>query len=91
MKQITVKRAIEALNWIHNNAHEEVGTVYHPHKMDENGFPLKTHMYFRNHFETMRVPQELCAEVFSMIRPNRRKFDTRMFALRRAARLRIGV
>ncbi len=90
MKQITVKRVVEALYWIHNNEHHIVGTEFHPTKKDENGRDVTTHVYFQNHFEKLRVPQSLVAEVFSFIRPNRRKFDTRMYALTRAAKIQVS-
>lgn len=86
MKQKTVKTAIEAWHWINNNAHQEVGTEYHATKLDGEGLPLRTHMFFKNYFETMRVPEALCSEVFSMIAPNKRAFDTRMFALKAGAK-----
>jgi len=88
--QITVKRAVEAWNWIHNNAHEEVGTEYHARKCDSDGAPLRTHVYFKNYHDIMRVPESLVDEVMTGVRTNRRKFDTRMFALTAKARERIG-
>lgn len=83
MKQITIKRAVEALYWIHNNAHHEVGTDYHPVTGEA------THIYYRNYHEKMRVPMALTAEVGKFIRPNKRKFDTRMFALTQAGKMRV--
>lgn len=91
MTQITVGRAVEAWNWIYNNSHEEVGTVYHPRKCDGEGRPLRTHVYFKNYHDTMRVPDALLDEVMAGLRPNTRKFDTRMYALKPNARRAIGV
>lgn len=87
MKQITVKRAVEALYWLHNNAHFEAGAEFHPTKVDDKGRPLATHMFYRNNFEKLRVPAALMTEVSKYIRPNTRPFDTRMFALTRAGKM----
>jgi len=87
MTQRTAKRLVEALYWIHNNAHHEVGTEYHPTKCDDEGRALKTHMFFRNHHDTSRVPVAMLPELFKLIRPNKRAFDTRMYALTRKGRL----
>lgn len=81
MKQRTAKSVVEALDWIHNNAHPEVGTDYHPVRGDE-----MTHVYFKNYFEKMRIPIDMYPEVSKLIRPNKRAFDTRMFALTRKGR-----
>lgn len=86
VKQYTVKRAVEAWNWIHNNEHHIVGTDYSKTRLDDDGHPLRIAMYFQNYHEKMRVPERLCSEVFAQIRPNKRKFDSRMFALRPKAR-----
>lgn len=90
MKQKTVKRAVEAWYWIRNNAHEEVGSVYHHSKKDEKGLPVRTHVYFKNYHEVMKVPESLVSEVFAGIVPNRAKFDTRMYALTKKSRLAVG-
>lgn len=90
MAQITAQRAVEAWHWIANNPHEEVGTEYHDTKVDGQGHPVRTHIYMRNYHDKLRIPEALIAEVFAGIMPNRRKFDTRMYALRKSARERIG-
>lgn len=84
MKQVTVKSALEAWKWIHNNGHYEVGLEY---KTDKNGLDTNEILavFFRNHQEKMRVPAKLREEVFSQIQPNTRKFDTRMYALKPTA------
>lgn len=75
MKQRTVKRGVEALYWINNNSHHEVGLEF-------NKDNVETHQYFKNYHEKIRVPIGLMREEVSpYIRPNKRKFDTRMFAL----------
>lgn len=91
MKQRTVKRAVEALNWLHNNPHHIAGKDFHPTKRDENGRKVVTHFYYQNYHERMRVPVALAAEVAKYIRPNTRKFDTRMFALTAAGKREICV
>lgn len=85
MKQITAKRAIEALYWLHNNAHHEVGCEW---PRDKPNAPVgeHTHIFYRNHLEKLRVPIALMPEVSKHIRPNKRKFDTRMYALTRSGR-----
>ena len=84
MKQFTVKRAVEAWKWIHNNAHHEAGYEYHPITTE------LTHVFFRNHHEKMRVPAQLYRdEVSKGVTPNKRAFDTRMFALTRAAKMQV--
>lgn len=76
MAQRTVKRAVEALYWLHNNAHHEAG-------WEEGG----KHFFYRNYHDKLRVPAALMPEVSKYVRPNKRAFDTRMFALTRAGRL----
>lgn len=90
MKQLTVKRAVEAWYWIANNEHFEVGTEYSKNRKDDEGRPAVVAIFFRNHHEKMRVPDSLRREVFAGIKPNRRAFDTRMFSLTKAAKLRIA-
>lgn len=79
MKQITVKRAVEALHWLHNNEHHIVGTENS--KIGADGKLTFSHVYYQNYHEKLRVPYALCQEVGKYIRPNKRKFDTRMYAL----------
>ena len=82
MTQRTAKRAVEALYWLHNNEHHEVGT-------DWNGDYL-THVWFRNHFDKLRVPADLAAEMWKHVKLNTRKFDTRMYALKPSGKRLIG-
>ncbi len=86
MKQRTVKRAIEAWNWIHNNDHHIVGTEWHPTKIGKDGLPARSHLYLQNYHERLRVPEALVDEVWNQIEPNKRKFDSRMYALKRKAK-----
>lgn len=83
MRQFTAKRLVEALYWLDNNAHHEAGVEF---KNDRDPFDKWTHSYFRNYHEKLRVPRHLDAEVRKYIRPNRRKFDTRMFAVTTAGK-----
>lgn len=78
-KQVTVKRAVEAWHWIANNPHHIVGTEY-------NSKGDVTHIFFKNYFDTMRVPTKLLKEFWSGVKTNTRKFDTRMYALKPNAR-----
>ena len=88
MKQFTVKRAVEAWNWLHNNEHHIVGVEhYEPYDPDKKAKAV----YFQNHHMKMRVPQELVEEVMDNIKSNTRKFDTRMYMLKPAAKRKIGV
>lgn len=83
MKQRTVKRAVEALYWLHNNEHHIAG-VENADRVD--GKMVFSHAYYQNYHEKLRVPYALCEEVHKYIRPNKRKFDTRMYALTKAGR-----
>ena len=88
MKQITVKRTVEALHWIHNSAHHVVGTEWSSKTpLGEQTMENFSHVFYANYHEKIRVPAALYAEVSKYIRPNTRKFDTRMFALTAAGRV----
>lgn len=86
-EQRTVKRAVEALYWLHHNEHHIVMTEW-PKSMPlhKQTMENKSHISFANYHERIRVPTALCAEVFKHICPNKRKFDTRMYALTRKGR-----
>lgn len=73
MKQTTAKTIEQALDWIDKNHHHEIGTEFNKH----GG---KTHIFYKNYHEKLRVPIALFM-VFKYIKPNTRKFDTRMFML----------
>lgn len=80
MKQITVKTAEQALDWMHKNPHHEVGTIY-----GADG-QTRTHIFVRNHFEIIRIPERLVSRVFRLTQPNHREFDSRMYALTKHGR-----
>ena len=86
MKQITVKRAVDALSWVDTNPHHIVGTEFHETKRDEDGREIPTHLYLQNYHEKLRVPVDLWRQVAKHIRPNKRPFDTRMYAVTRAGK-----
>lgn len=86
MTQITVSTAVEAFKWIDQNAHHIVGTEWHPTKRDEKGRQVRTHIFLKNYHDTLRIPERVVSEVFAGIRPNKRAFDTRMYALTRKTR-----
>ncbi len=89
MKQRTVKCAVEAWHWIANNPHNEVGLEF---RTDAAGRECEDiiAIFFRNYHEKLRVPEKLRKEVMAGLMPNRRKFDTRMYALRKHARLAVS-
>jgi hypothetical protein len=82
VKQQTAKRAVEAWHWLHNNAHHHVGTDFRPDGTTRA-------VWFKNHHEMMRVPETLLDEVFAGLTPNKRAFDTRMYALTSAAKRKV--
>ena len=80
MAQRTAKTIVEVLTWLHENDHHEVGVEQ----------PKETHAYYKNYHDILRVPIPLIVQCQPYFRPNRRKFDTRMFALTAAGRRLIG-
>lgn len=84
MKQTTVKRVIEALHWIHNNEHNSVYLEW-PRNMAERDKTVQnaSHITLANHHERLRIPDSLRADVWRYIAPNKRPFDTRMYAVTR--------
>lgn len=86
LKQKTMKTVEDVLLWIHTNEHHIVGGEY------KDGAPFEagpTHHYYQNHFEKMRVPAKLFEELKHLLQPNKRAFDTRMFALTKEGKRRL--
>lgn len=87
MKQITVKTAVEALTWLHNNPHHIAGVEWSP-RLHPSEHTIKnwSHQYYVNHHEKIRIPADIYPNVAKYIRPNTRKFDTRMYMLTRSGK-----
>lgn len=87
MKQITPKRLVEALYWLHNNPHHHVGIEW-PRSMPASEQTMEnwSHHFYANYHEKLRIPAILCEDLYKYVVPNKRKFDTRMFALTRAGK-----
>lgn len=77
MAQRTAKGLEEALMWIHINQHFAAGLEY-----DGDG-RFVTHTWYKNHFDKLRIPYraEWASKFFTLIRPNPRPHDDRMYAL----------
>lgn len=77
MTQTTPKSLEQALLWIIENPHFEVGTEW------LNG--RSTHGFFRNHFDKLRVPNrarcEWAGQFYRYVMPNPRRHDDRMYAV----------
>ena len=91
MKQRTVKTAVEALTWLHNNEHQFAGYEW-PRSMPEREQTMEnwSRFFYANHHEKIRVPAALLVEVIKYTRPNMRKFFTRPYMLTRAGKALIG-
>lgn len=86
MKQITVKTVEQALAWIDTNAH-------HKAEIEGHEFGVKpgyTHQTLSNYHERMRIPVAIHQQMIDLIEPNKREFDSRMFALTRKGRIRLN-
>ncbi len=77
MAQFTARDLHDALDWIHTNEHHESGLEY-----TEDGLRCVA-VWYRNHFDKMRIriDSEFSNRFHKLIGPNRRPFDTRMYAL----------
>jgi hypothetical protein len=91
MKQRTVKTAVEALTWLHNNPHHIAGVEWSPRlPVSEHNEKNWSHAYYANYHEKIRIPAALCKEVHKHIKSNTRPFDTRMYMLTRSGKALIG-
>lgn len=92
MTQTTVKSVNEALAWIHGNEHHDVGWEWANGRSKETGlFELgeETHLVMKSRQHKLRIPKNLARMVWKYIEPNRRPFDTRMYALTKTGKRRL--
>lgn len=82
MKQVTPKRLLDALLWIHTNRHHSSGLEY-----SKDGSHV-THHWFENYHDKLRVSAKAPwnDRFHQLVRGNPRPHDDRMFALTRNGR-----
>lgn len=82
MAQVTAKSVGQALAWLATHPHHEVGIHWAKGRPKEYGG--ETHIRYHGPEGTLFVPIAFRRDMGRYTRPNRRAFDTRMFAVTRA-------